>query len=96
MKLIVQEETPALFPTGEVLEDVQFVPGIWRPGLLVIQLAPGYRRFITIAQAKKDNLHVVEATEEELHQLVGAGYSMPVDLQPAKPAKPTGSTRKRT
>lgn len=85
MRLAVREEAPTLFAVGEVLEDVQFVPGIWKPGLLVVPLTAGKRRFITLSQAKRDNLQVVNATDEELHMLTGAGYSMPIDLSMSGP-----------
>ncbi len=80
MKLVAQDPKAVLFETGEVIESAEVVPpaGNGRAVLVVDFDQAAARRWISPAQAYKDNLGVVDATKEELAMLRGAGYALPV------------------
>ncbi|MBM4018875.1 MAG: hypothetical protein FJ288_11185 [Planctomycetes bacterium] len=79
MVLTVQEPEPTLFGPGETLEAQMIASAGTARAVLVIggRKGPGVQ-WITPADARREGLAVVEATERELGMLRGAGYALPV------------------
>ena len=91
MQLVIQEEQPALFSHGEVIDSAAIIPAAGKAAakLVLYDGEPSQRVWISPADAHKLGLAVLEATPAELAMLRGAGYRLPVTSLP-EPARGKG------
>ena len=78
MKIVVQESEPSLFGAGETMA-AEIIPSAeCGRAVLVVDRGKSSAQWVSPAEASKEGLAVIEATERELGLLRGAGYALPV------------------
>lgn len=78
MRIIVQEAEPSLFGAGQTM-DAEIIPSAeCGRAVLVVERGKASAQWVSPAEAVKEGLAVIDATERELGLLRGAGYALPV------------------